>query len=395
MQEFNDDIKVFGNTYINTKDNSDEQAYIIGGIVDNDNVKKLVSNPHISFKKDTIYGKTNDYRYVLTGMWNTLGGEIANNIYSKDLFISHTGKIVVWNKNTNKYEYKKDENGNEIETTIDNSYDVEEIITPENTNVNKLYFDKTTSGYGVLRLGRLVTGATNSDFPTGAYSISFILHVHSQRISSGIMSSNCFTCLITKSINTNNVIVVPLALNNDDDDAKIAFISIITIPTSSIFSNTEDKDGYNGVDILVKFKFYEGNIAICASAFMLSDIADLHLEEDYKPTFQFTYNIRKKEEYITKHPNFKGSSTDDKGAYPDNKSSLYIGISTDKSLGSSYDATYDYTTRTGAVEHSLEPINDTLNTLQENSSTNKWLNSDSYAALTSVETDTVYYITEL
>ena len=252
---------------------SDDLLYITGvksiSETDGDAGQTFV-NKNDYIKNGVIFGEVNNYRYMKNGIWNTLGGNVIKDLY-----------------------------GNGINAEISDKDDTEYLEQPE------------TTGTAYLRVGRIF-----AEKESRGYNTTFILHVHSQRNTDGGHYGNGFTVFVNKSNGSDKVNITPLFLNNDASTGKagMKFNKLLT-------KQVNDFDGLDGIDILVEFEKGEVNNAICASALMLSDAADLYQGEKYTGCFEFTYNIELQKEYIKAHAGCKITGDSQRKI---NKSALYI-----------------------------------------------------------------------
>lgn len=262
---------------LNTAGNtaSNERLYLTGTqsiSEDEHGSEETFVNHNVYMKNGVIYGEVNNYRYMKSGMWNTLGGNIIKDLYNEDYLNAE--------------------------------------ITSKNDN--EALISGGSSGVAYLRLGRIFAESTNRGFNT-----TILLHVHSQRTQSDGFYGNSLTCFINKANGSSKVNVTPLFLNNDAGVSKggMVFNKILTKEVTNF-------DGADGIDIILEYTKGEGNNAICSSAFMLSDAADLYQGEEYKGCFDFTYNITLQKEYISEHNGCTIPYDKDSSLY--NKSALYI-----------------------------------------------------------------------
>lgn len=261
---------------------NDNKVYLVGSESTSDtdgSHAKTYTYPDIYMKKGIMYGEVNNYRYMKQGMWNTLGGNLITNLY-----------------------------GNVIYNTI---------LSAKDTAALEPITRSASAGYPnrYLRLGRIY-----SETAKRGYNATFILHVHSQAIRGDKHYGNGFTVMINKANGSNDIKVVKWFTNNAAavDLAEAKFLNLIFKQTSF-----EDDDNNQHTDIIVEFQPGQINTAICASALMLSDSADLYQGEDYNGCFDFTYNINLQKEYIKAHPECQIPIAG-RPNMPYNKSCLYI-----------------------------------------------------------------------
>ncbi|MBR1775359.1 MAG: hypothetical protein IJ759_07560 [Bacteroidales bacterium] len=268
----------------------------------------------VYMQNGVIYGEVNNYRYMKCGIWNTLGGNIIKDLYDEKL----------------------------LNAEITSKADTSSLI------------NGGMSGKAYLRLGRIFAEKENR-----GYNTTILLHVHSQRNQSDGHFGNGFTCFVNKANGSDKVNITTLFLNNGASVSKagIVFNQILT-------KEVTDFDGQDGVDIILEYTKGEGNNAICASALLLSDAADLYQGEEYQGCFDFTYNINLQKEYIQEHNNC--TIPTNREDLPYNKSALYISKTkpegcTEHSIESNISGNDDYVIKDTANDTELSSLQDSYN----------------------------------